>query len=133
MAIKNKDELCAAWAMVTAIAKLEGFPNYRPYKDGYSVQRTMAWDLYHSAGVPLTPCGIEEMKLFQAALPWYQLVVVSGAIIYKGPETEKPIYLCYHSGHYDVITSMPAFLGRAYFCLKCEKGDNTEDWAHRPC
>ena len=54
--------------------------------------------------------------MFQAVLPDYQLVVVSGdhfnAIIYKGPETEKPIYLYYHSGHYDLITSMPAFLGR---------------------
>ena len=77
-----------------AIAKLEGFPNYRSYKDGFSVQRTMALDLHHSAGVPLKPCGIEEMKLFQAALPGYQLVVVSkdhfNAIIYKGPETENP-------------------------------------------
>ena len=126
MAIKNKDELCAARGIVTAIAKLEGFPNYRAYKNGYFVQRTMALDLHHSAGVPLTPWGIEEMKLFQAAVPDYQLVVVSGdhfnAIIYKGPETEKPIYLYYHNGHYDVITSMLAFLGRAYFCLKCEKG-----------
>ena len=135
--IKNKDELCAARAIVTAIAKLEGFPNYRSYVEGRSVQRTMAWDLHHSAGVPLTPCGIEEMKLFQTALPGYQLVVVSGdhfnAIIYKGPETEKPIYLYYHNGHYDFITSIPAFLGRAYFCFKCEKGYNTEDWRHHPC
>ena len=134
---KDKDELCAARAIVTAIAKLEGFPNYRLYKEGNSVQRTMALDLHHSAGVPLTPCGIEEMKLFQAALPDYQLVVVSGehfnAIIYKGPETEKPIYLYYYSGHYGVITSMPAFLGRSYFCLKCEKGYNAEDWFHHSC
>ena len=28
---------------------------------------------------------------------------------------------------------MSAFLGRAYFCLKCEKGYNTEDWRHHPC
>ena len=27
--IKNKDELCAARAIVTAIARLEGLPNYR--------------------------------------------------------------------------------------------------------
>ena len=27
-----------------------------------------------------------------------------------------------------MITSMPAFLGRVYFCLKCEKGYKTEDW-----
>ena len=87
--IKNKDELCAARAIVTAIAKLEGFSNYCSYKDGGPIQRTKAWDLHHKAGVPLTPCGIDEIKLFQAVLPDYQLVVVSGdhfdAIIYKGP------------------------------------------------
>ena len=75
--------------------------------------------------------------MFQAVLPKYQLVVVSGdhfnAIIYKGPETQKAIYLSHHDGHYDVITSMPAFLGRVYFCLKCEKGYNTEDWRHHSC
>ena len=135
--IKNKDELCAARAIVTAIAKLKGFPNYRSYVEGRSAQRTMALNFHHSAGVPLTPCGIKEMKLFQAALPWYQLVVVSGdhfnAIIYKGPETEKSIYLYYHDEHHDVITSMPAFLGRAYFCLTCEKGYNTEDWRNHSC
>ena len=70
-------------------------------------------------------------------LPEYQLVVVNGDhfddIIYKGPETEKPFYLYYHSGHYDIITWMPVFLGRAYFCLTCKKGYNTEDWRHHPC
>ena len=135
--IKNKDELCAARAIVTGIAKVEGFPNCRSYVEGKSVQRSMAWDLHDKDGVPLTPCGIEEIKFFQAVLPWYQLVVVSGdhfnSIIHKGPETEKPIYLFYHDAHYDLITSMLAFLGRAYYCLKCEKGYNTEDWRHHSC
>ena len=95
VAVKNKNELCVVRAIVTAIARLEGFSNYATYRDGISVQRTNALDLHHKAGVPLTPCGIEEIKLFQAVLPDYQLVVVSGdhfdAIIYKGPETEKPV------------------------------------------
>ena len=67
--IKNKDELCAARAIVTGIAKLEGFPNYRSYVEGHAVQRNMALDLHNTAGVPLTPCGIEEIKLFQAVTP----------------------------------------------------------------
>ena len=117
---------------MTAIAKIEGFSNYRAYREARPIQRTKAWDLHHKAGVPLTPCGIEEIKLFQAVLPEYQLVVVSGdhfnATIYKGPQTQKPVYSYHHDGHYDVITSMPAFLGRVYFCLKCEKGYNTKDW-----
>ena len=53
--IKNKGELCAALAIVTAIAKQEGFSNYRSYKEGRSIQRTKPWDAHHKAGVPLTP------------------------------------------------------------------------------
>ena len=112
---------------------MQGFTNYWAYRDGKSIQWTKALDLRHKAGVPLTPCGIDEIKL----LPDYQLVVVSGdhfnAINYKGPETAKPVYLYYHSGHYSVITSMPAFLGRAYVCLNCGKGYNTEDWRRHSC
>ena len=33
----------------------------------------------------------------------------------------KRIYLCLHNNHYDVITSMPGFLSRSYFCHKCRK------------
>ena len=120
--VQNKDELCAARAIVTGIAKIEGFSNYRAKREARPIQRTKAWDLHHKAGVPLAP---------------YQLVAVTGdhfnAIIYKGPETQKPIYLYHHDGHYDAITSMPAFLVRVYFCLKCEKGYNTEDRRHHSC
>ena len=102
---------------------------YVAYRDGKSIQRTNALDL--KAGVPLTSCGIEEIKLLQAVLPDYQLIVVSGdnvdTIIYKGTEREKPVYLYYHGGHYGVITLTPVFLERAYFSLKCE------DWRHHPC
>ena len=96
--------MCATRAIVTVIAK-KGFSNYWAYRDGKSIQRTRTLDLQHKAGVPLTPFGIDEIKLFQAVLPDYQLIVVSGdhfdAIIYKGPEAEKPVYLYYHSGHYE--------------------------------
>ena len=134
--IHNNDELCGARAIVTAIARIEG-SNYPAYREAKPIQRTKALELQHKAGVPLTPCGIEEIKLFQAVLPEYQLVVVSwdyfNVIIYKGPETQKPIYLYHHDGQYEVTTSMPAFLGRLYFCLKCEKGYNIEDWRHHAC
>ena len=78
--------------------------------------------------------GSTKSICFRLCYPTINWSWVSGdhfdAIIYKGPETEKPIYLYYHSGHYDLITSMAAFLGRAYFCLKCGKGYYTEDWRH---
>jgi hypothetical protein len=35
---------------------------------------------------------------------------------------EKHIYLYHHNNHYDIITSMPAFLAQKQYCHKCKKG-----------
>ena len=90
------------------------------------MQTRLAQELHETAGVPLGPCGIPEVKKFQAALPGYQLNVVSkehlNALIYSGSEAEKHLYLYHHDNHYDVITSMPAFLARKQYCHKCKKG-----------
>ena len=60
----------------------------------------------------------------------YQIHVISrehfNGIVYHGPTAEKKIYLYYHDNHYDVITSMTAFLSRIYFCTNCYKGYNTK-------
>ena len=63
----------------------------------------------------------------------YQIIIVSGAhnnsIIYppKPPGTdEKPIIsLYFHNNHFDVITKLPGFLNKSYFCKRCHKGYNT--------
>ena len=56
----------------------------------------------------------------------YQINVISkeyfNGIIYSGPEKEKRLYIYHHDDHYDVITSMPAFLSKSYFCAKCKTG-----------
>jgi hypothetical protein len=58
----------------------------------------------------LQRCGIDEIKAFQTVLNGYQIHVLSkehfNAVIYKGPNAEKKIYLYYHDGHFDVITKM---------------------------
>ena len=92
----------------------------------------MALELHQQAGVPVGKCGIEDIKKFQEVLPGFQILVVSkdhfNAIIYSGPEAEKKIYLYFHDSHYDVITSMSAFLSKVYYCTTCNKGyDHTED------
>ena len=49
-------------------------------------------------------------------------------IIYKTTlPYEKTIYLLYHNNHYDLITSMTAYLGYSYYCEKCDKGYNNKD------
>ena len=51
-------------------------------------------------------------------------------IIYAGPEKEKKIYLYMHNNHYDVITKMPGFFTRHYFCHTCKKAYDHKDY-HR--
>ena len=127
--ITNNDDLCLARALVVAIAKIEKDPIYKQLViPGRRVQERKAKDLHELAKVPLGPCGIPEVELFQKYLTGYEITVVSTAhdnsIIYPvKPSTSnvKPIYLLLHDNHYDVITTMPGFLSTVYFCHKCRK------------
>ena len=78
------------------------------------MQTRFAEELHQKSGVPLGPCGLDEVKRFQTYLSEYQINVVSkeymSSIIYTGPEQEKRIYLYMHNNHYDVINKMPGFL-----------------------
>ena len=136
--INNKDDLCLARALVVSIARIEQDPRYNQMiHSGCNVQRERAFDLHEAANVPLGPCGLKEVELFQQHLVNYQIIVVSGdhnnSIIYPdqppaNPNPEKSIYLYYQSNHFDVITSLPGFLNRSYFCHTCYKPyNNTTD------
>ena len=126
--IRNNDNLCLARALVVAIAKIENAPNYVQLRDADRAQEKKARELHAAANVPLGPCGIEEVKLFQKHLTLYEINIISGnhnnAIIYPSEHSDNvtPIYLYLHNNHYNIITSMPGFLSKSYFCLKCKKG-----------
>ena len=133
--IKNKDDdLCLARALVVARAKKDNDPRYDYIKDSRKpLQREKAFDLHEAANVPLGPCGLNEVALFQQYLTGYQIVVISGdhnnSIIYPPPSStahEKPHLTLYlHNNHFDVINRVPGFLGRNYFCSRCLKPYNT--------
>ena len=132
--INNTDDLCLARALAVAIARIENDPKYKHIcSSSRPLQRQKALDLHQAANVPLGPCGIDEVKLFQNYLVNYQIIVVSGthnnSIIYppQPPGTdEKPVIsLYYHNNHFDVITTLSGFLSRSYFCHRCHKGYNT--------
>ena len=136
--INNKDNLCLARALVVSMARTEKDPRYdRIMRPDSCVQRERAFDLHEAANVPLGPCGLNEVDLFQHYLTHYQIIVVSGdqdnAIIYPpqprtNPNPEKSIYLYYQANHFDVITKLPGFLNTNYFCHVCHKGyDHTTD------
>ena len=123
-----------ARALAVSIARIEKDPQYKRIRDSTRhIQRDKALDLHQAANVPLRPCGLNEVKLFQQHLVNYQIIVVSGdhnnAIIYPhqpstNPNPEKSIYLYYHANHFDVITSLPGFLNRSHFCHRCHKPYN---------
>ena len=128
--IKNNDNLCLARALVVAIAKIENDPKYKTLIDSrWRAQQMKAMELHRAANVPFGPCGLPEVDLFQKYLSNYEINIVSGnhnnSIIYPPrPSINNdvtPIYLYLHDNHYDVITSMPGFLNRSYFCHKCSK------------
>jgi len=50
-------------------------------------------------------------------------------IIYSGEEKETKIYLYKNDNHFDVISSMKAFLGSYYYCDKCDKSYNNKKQA----
>ena len=125
----NDDNLCLARALVVAVARIEKDPNYKTLiKSKSGTQQMKAMDLHHAANVPFGPCGLPEVDLFQKHLTNYEINIVSAnhndSIIYPPrPSTNNvtPIYLYFHDNHYDVITSMPGFLSRVYFCYRCSK------------
>ena len=125
--INNNDNLCLARALVVAVARIEKDPRYDQIKrSNENIQLQRALELHRAANVPLGPCGLDEVKLFQKYLTNYEITVVSGdcndSIIYPPEPTDKqPIYLYLHNKHFDVITSMPGFLSTSYFCQQCRK------------
>ena len=136
--INNRDNLCLARALVVSIARIEKDPRYSSIRDSrWALQRERTFDLHEAANVPLGPCGLNEVDLFQHYLVNYQIIVVSGdqnnTIIYPpqppaNPNPEKSIYLYYQANHFDVITTLPGFLNTNYFCHTCHKGyDHTTD------
>ena len=113
-----------ARALVVAKAKLDNNPQDRQIRDHHgTMQARLALELHQNANVPLGPCGIDEAKQFQAYLADYQINIVSkefgDKIIFSSPEKEKKIYLYMHNNH-DVITKMPGFFPRSYYCHLCK-------------
>lgn len=123
---------------MVAKARVDHHPEFENIKRGRPMQKIHAQALCEQAGVPQDrPTPLEAIPLFENVLRDYQIVIVSvehgHSIVHKGPDRDKQLILLTHKGHYDVITSLPAFLGRIYFCLKCEKGFNSDDLAHHRC
>ena len=124
--IKNKDEKCCARALATAQAMFENHEKLQRIKKGKNIQEDLAVQLHYAAKVPFGPCGLEELKKFQQALPDYRIVVVNVKENHRCisfAEEGKPILaLEYNDGHFNVITSLKGYFRTSYFCPTCLKG-----------
>ena len=69
--------------------------DYKNLQRGRPVQERRAKELHRLAGVPEGPCGIPELKKFQAVLPHHRIKVISLApphqVIFDGAPFENLI------------------------------------------
>ena len=131
--INNQDEICCARAIVTAKARVDNHPSWSSFKKGGRIQKKEAMNLHHETRVPFGPCGHDELNQFALApsLYDYQLLVVDASrgyhtLSYGSSSSQKKLVLFYNDNHYDVITSLPGFFGKGYFCANCRNPYNHE-------
>ena len=137
--IKNNDTMCLARATVTAVANINRTKwTKSQLKNGFNKSRKLQEDeahkLHEGAGVEINDHGntLDDVNTFAKHLG-IQINIVDAdyfnEIIHTtegGAVDGKIIYLHKNKNHYDVITSMAGFLGKAYYCHTCK-----ESYAHR--
>jgi len=131
--IKNKDELCAARAIVTTKAHSNEDRQCKDISQGHGLQGHLAHQLQQQAGVPEGPCGFQAMKQFQDFMaPTCQIIVFEGQqglLWFKDRDLNdapKKIVLLKVQQHFHAVTSIPALLNRSYYCHHCEKAYSNE-------
>ena len=135
--IKNTDTLCLARAIVMAHANSnKGMWTKSQIKNGFNksmgLQKTMALKLHENAGVGISGHGntLEDVDTFAKHLG-IQINIVDAdyfndIIHTANPDATEMIYI-YKNKNHDVITSMPAFLGKDYYCHTCKKSYKCRD------
>ena len=141
--IKNTDTICLARAIVTAVANINKSDwTKSQLSNGFNKSRKLQKEeplkLHEEAGVGINDYGntLEDVNVFAKHLG-IQINIVDNdhfnEIIHTTEEESiegKMIYLYRNKNHSDVITSMPGFLGKAYYCHTC-KGDYTRRDKHK--
>ena len=138
--IKNDDSICLARSIVTAVANINKQRwTKSQLQDGFNrsrkLQRDEAVKLHEEAGVEINEFGstLEDIKRFANHLKIQINVVDSDQfndLIFTSENEHTPqqmIYLYKNKNHFDVITSMTAFLAKDYYCHTCKKSYTKRD------
>ena len=136
--IKNSDTMCLVPAIVTAHVNINKDKwTASQLKDGFNKSRVLQGTLHKEAGVPVTDYGntLEDIDTF-AKHVGIQINTVDtdyfNEIIYRAnTDANEIIYLHKDKNHYNIITLMPAFLGKDYYCHTCKKSYTQRD--KHPC
>ena len=131
---QDDSNLCCARAIVTALNILQA-GNDRNERRKWTEQGRGKHRVDKAARLLLKetdlepmPCGPEQLELFSRSPTlwgYYGIIVVDSTRAYTrfvyGTGADGFGYICllYDDYHYDVITSLPAFFSKSYFCYKC--------------
>ena len=120
-----------ARAIVTAMANVNKDKwTKSQLNDGFNrsrnLQKDAALKLHEDADIYINEHGstLEDVEKFARHLG-VQINIVDGnqfnELIYSSDVGNQMIYLYKKGNHFDVITSMPGFLCKAYYCHTCKK------------
>ena len=137
--IRNDYKLCCPRAVIVAltydtniILDRELSKNEITYiRKGRPLQKLLAQELcnrlgeYNEDGFTLDDIkNVEDLMDIQINVVCAENL---NSIIYRGRDRATKIYLYKNQNHFDVISSMQAFLGSSYFCNKCNNAYSRKD------
>jgi len=127
--VYNNDNMCCLRAILIGMRYSENCSDKSVYAkpNNKEIQKDIEY-FKNNLNLPSDGCGISEVQQIEAFIENYCITIIDGSkqksrhFLYKGPKNKKFIYILYTNSHYNVITSMPAFLGRSYYCNFCNIG-----------
>ena len=133
--------LCFGMALAYGMAHTNGEKlRMRCFRRSPRTLLRAAYDLHTRCGVvPDHPCGLEDVRVFQAMLgEFYCLRVYDNTQqLFKGSETllSRPIYLLLTENHYCTILALARFFSGTFYCTFCEKTFRHKDehWCALRC
>ena len=106
-------------ALITAMARVNGDPKYKSYKEGYVLHKAVEEHLKVSGVDLFNGGGLKVLQLFQEYLSDYKIIVFEGLypdrVMFSGnsPSAKKMYLLCDQDfRHYKVITKLKGAIAK---------------------
>jgi hypothetical protein len=136
--IRNNDNLCCPRAVIVGLTYYSNIildremtqANIRAIRQGWRLQTELARELCNQLG-DYTEEGftLEDIRNLEKLLD-IQIKIIDAEdlnrIMYKGEDKDVIIHLYKQGNHFDLISSMTAFFGSSYYCVKCDKPLSTD-------